>query len=207
MRCSSMVTDQSWSFALKRLGSMASAAMLTIACLHGCTDLGDRPELYPDRWAPQRADREWAAPSAVGSQFKFTDAAIASDKRSTIQTGREYDLTNLIDIALINNPETQRAWSAARSAAASFGSAQAPYYPQASFSSDSGYQRTIIELPGGSGVLKQWQADPIVAMNWTLLDFGRRKSASDSAQGRLIAANLAFNRSIQDVVFNVESAF
>jgi outer membrane protein len=110
-------------------------------------------------------------------------------------------------MALINNPETQKAWSASRSAAAGFGAAQAPYYPQVGFASDTGYQRTIIELPSAPGVLKQWQADPIVTLNWTLLDFGRRESASESALNRVIAANLAFNRTIQEVVFNTESAF
>ena len=204
-----MFNNQVWSRILWRLAPAASAAMLVVACLQGCADFGDRPELYPDKWAPQGPDREWIAPPAVGSQFKFTDTAIGAEPHAppAVQIGQQYDLPSLIDIALINNPETQRAWSAARSAAASFGSAQASYYPQVGFSSDNGYQRTIIELPGAPGVLKQWQADPILAMNWILLDFGRRKSASDSARDRLIAANLTFNRTIQDVVFNTEAAF
>jgi outer membrane protein TolC len=87
------------------------------------------------------------------------------------------------------------------------GSTQAAYYPQVGFTSDGGYQRMIIQLPSAAGVLKQWQADPIVKLDWTLLDFGHRESASDSALDQLIAANLVFNRAIQDVVFNTESAF
>jgi outer membrane protein len=205
-----MLTDQAWSCASRSFRSMASSAILAIACLQGCAGIGDRPELYPDKWAPQRADREWSAPPATASQFAFTDSAAigaGAHAAATVPTEHQYDLPELIDIALINNPETQRTWSTARAAAAGYGAAQAPYYPQAAFSSDNGYLRTIVELPGTPGVLKQWQADPIVALNWTLLDFGRRKSASDSAQDRLIAANLTFNRSIQDVVFNVELAF
>src|SRR6202162_2998775 len=206
-----MPTNQAWNSGFKRLVSMASiAAISAIACLQGCADLGDRPELYPDKWAPNRADREWSAPPiAAGSQFRLADTAIGGGQHAlaTVQTRQEYDLPQLIDVALLNNPETQRSWSAARSAAAGFGAAQAPYYPQAALSSDNGYERTIVELPGAPGGLKQGQADPIVAMNWTLLDFGRRRSASDSAEDRLIAANLAFNRSIQEVVFNIESAF
>src|SRR5258708_8618632 len=124
-----------------------------------------------------------------------------------IETERRYDLPKLIDIALLNNHETQRIGSAARSAADSYGAAQAPYYPQVGFDYENGYQRTIVELPGTYGVLKQWQADPLATINWTLLDFGRRASASDSARDRLMAANLAFNRSIQSVVFNSEAAF
>jgi outer membrane protein TolC len=188
---------------------VASGAIFVVACFQGCVGLGDRPELFPDKWASQRADREWIAPPAIVSQYTGVETAPGAGPHAppAVQTGQQYDLPKLIDVALLNNPETQRAWSTARSAAAGFGTAQAPYYPQAAFSSDNGYERATIELPGAAAVLKQWQADPIVAMNWTLLDFGRRKSASDSAEDRLIAANLAFNRSIQDVVFNIESAF
>ena len=78
-----------------------------------------------------------------------TDRVVEAEGPSaTIETGQDYDLPRLIDIALLNNPETQRTWSAARSAAAGFGAAQAPYYPQAGFSSDNGYARTIVELTG-----------------------------------------------------------
>jgi len=204
-----MLTNQIWSYALRKLRSMALAAMLVIAGLQGCVGFGDRPELDPDKWAPLRADRDWNAPPMVRSQTALGDAVIETtpNTRGAMQTDEQYDLPKLIDLALINNPETQRSWSAARSAAAGFGAAQAPYYPQAAVGSDNGFERAPLELPGVSGTLKQWQADPIVTLNWTLLDFGRRRSASDSAQDRLIAANLAFNRSIQDVVFNVESAF
>lgn len=206
---SSMLINQAWSAVVRRMGSIVFSAILPIACLQGCAGFGERPEISPDKWAPQHADREWIAPPATISQYAIADNAIGAEPHApaTIQTGREYDLPKLIDIALINNPETQRAWNAARAAAASLGAAQAPYYPQGGFESDNGFQRTIIELPGAPAVLKQWQADPIATMNWTLLDFGRRKSASDSAQDRLIAANFAFNRAIQNVVFNTESAF
>jgi outer membrane protein len=190
---------------LKRLGTMGCAAMLAV-CLQGCATFSQRPELEPDNWAPARADREWHAPPAESSQFALAKTT-ESNAPPAIQTSQQYDLPQLIDVALIYNPETQRTWSAARSAAAAFGAAQAPYYPQAAFSFDNGYQRTVIQLPATYGVLKQWQADPLVVMNWTLLDFGRRRSASESAQDRLLAANFLFNRSIQDVVFRVESAF
>lgn len=182
--------------------------ILVITCLQGCAEFGDRPEFYPDKMAPQRIDREWVAPSDTINQSEIVRAAVQEPHVfATVQRGHEYNLPALIEIALSNNPETQRAWSAARSAAASFGAAQAPYYPQLGFSSDNGYQRTMFQLPGLVGTLKQWQADPIVAMNWTLLDFDRRASASDSARDQLVAASLAFNRSIQTVVFNTESAF
>ena len=40
-----------------------------------------------------------------------------------------------------------------------------------------------------------------------LIDFGRRNAAASSALNQLVAANLLFNRKVQEVVFNVERSF
>jgi outer membrane protein TolC len=192
----------------RKVGTIAWAAILTLGWLQGCADLSDRPEFEPDRFAAAQPDRAWSAPAATAGSARLPQAiAAAAPALTAIQPERQCDLPHLIDIALRNNPQTRRAWSTAHSAAAAFAEAQAAYYPHAGFSSDNGYQRTIIELPGAFGVLKQWQADPLVTINWTLLDFGRRTSASESAEDRMIAANLVFNRALQDVVFNTEAAF
>jgi outer membrane protein len=203
-----MLRSQTWSIGSHGLTSTVAVTFLAIACLQGCANFANRPELHPDDWVSPNPAHDWSGPLAVRSQRSFADTTMAIDQHvSTIRPQQEYDLPKLIDVALMNNPGTQRQWSVARSAAAALGSAQAAYYPQAGLGSDNGYQRTIIELPGEFGVLKQWQADPTVTLNWTLLDFGRRKSGSDGALDRLIAADLAFNRTIQDVVFNTEAAF
>jgi outer membrane protein len=178
--------------------------MLASASLQGCGSLGDRPELFPYRSAPQHSDREWVAPE-LEQQFRIQDATATNS--TAIAPEREYDLPTLIDLSLMNNPETQLGWSTARSAAAGYGSAQAAYYPQAGFASENGYLRTIVQLPGTYGGLKQWQADPVVQLNWILLDFGRRRSSSDTARDRMIEANLTFNRSLQEVAFSTESSF
>ncbi len=188
-----------------RLLAAVSVAMLVTLLLQGCAVIGDRPELYPGRWAPQHEDREWSPPDEA-MRRDIGQVSVPSGP-AVIQTGREYDLPAVVDIALASNPATQRSWSQARAFAAQFGAAQAPYYPQLRFSSDSGYTRSIEELPGSYGVLKQWQADPVVSMTWILLDFGRRESLSEQARQQLLAGKLMFNRSIQDVVFNTESAF
>src|SRR5713101_6619315 len=153
--------------------SIANLAALTFfVLLAGCGSITNRPELYPDNWAPQTSDR-----------------------------------AGLIDIALRNNPETWRQWEAARSAAAQFGAAEAPYYPQADVQSINGYERTTVELPGQPGRLNLWQSQPVVEMTYTLLDFGRRFSAAEAARNRLIANNFTFNRAVQDVVFGTQSAY
>jgi outer membrane protein len=187
--------------------------LLAIGCLlgsiAGCNTLTDSPELAPDKFAPPSAQREWEPSRVVAHQEGVSQGAVAPEVPQSMETetGRPYDLGGLIEVALLNNPRTRRAWEAARSAAAGYGASRAPYYPQAAVESDSGYARIPFELPGTFGVVKQWQTDNQVALTYTLLDFGRRASASEQAREQLIAANFLSNRTIQDVVFGVEQTF
>ncbi|HKV53525.1 MAG TPA: TolC family protein, partial [Candidatus Binataceae bacterium] len=171
--------------------------------------LNDRPELHPDRFAPPNMGREWSSQSVPMSEFVPKDGSIARGAEASTKSAgeREQDLSGLIDIALQNNPDTRLAWQQARAAAAQFGEAQASYYPHLAFNSSSGYQRVIIELPGTSGTLKQWQALPELDLTYVLLDFGRRRTIAEAARDHLIAANFGFNRVIQNVVFATQAAF
>ncbi len=185
----------------KRAAIILSGSLLLFA---GCNSIAERPEFAPDRYAPPSAQREWQPSPAVVRQHAIpqsTQALLAAS------SGQPYDLVGLIDVALRNNPRTRRAWEVSRAAAASYGAAQSPYYPQASVESDSGYARIPFELPGSFGVVKQWQSDTGVALTYTLIDFGRRASAAEQAREELIAANFNSNRTIQDVVFGVEQTF
>jgi outer membrane protein len=151
---------------------------VVLASLTGCEELEARPELFPDRWAPPAIDRPWSPPGSLTKQYGRTNADDddASGLYPSGDRSRPWDLPGLIDLALRNNPQTRRAWEAARAAAANFGAAQAPYYPHVALETEGGYQRTMLELPSAVGTLKQWQMDPVAELNWTLLDFGRRRS-------------------------------
>jgi outer membrane protein len=187
--------------------------LLAIGCLlgsiAGCNTLIDSPELSPDKFAAPNAQREWEPTRVIARQEGISQSAVAPAVPQSMETeaGQPYDLAGLIDVALLNNPRTRRAWEAARSAAASYGASRAPYYPQAAAESDSGFTRIPFELPGSFGVVKQWQTDNQVALTYTLLDFGRRASGAARAREELIAANFLSNRTIQDVVFGVEQTF
>lgn len=118
-----------------------------------------------------------------------------------------YDLDAIVEIALRNNPRTRSAWQSALAAAAAFGAAQAPYFPQAETEAANGYERIPFQLPGAIGAVNQWESQPVVNLTYILLDFGRRRSALEAARERLLASNFAFNRAIQEVVFQAQSAF
>ncbi len=120
---------------------------------------------------------------------------------------RSYDLPALIDLAMRSNPDTRVAWESARAAAARYGGARAPYYPLVSAQSANGYSRTLFPLTGRPGIYKQWQAQPMLELTYTLLDFGRRSADADAARQTLAAADFSFNRRMQDVVFSVQRGY
>ncbi|HTY55286.1 MAG TPA: TolC family protein, partial [Candidatus Binataceae bacterium] len=173
-----------------------------------CADMSDQPEVTPSRYAPPSVDQQWTPAPALSNAYRLPVRATGEQPQiPTSANGQNYDLAGLIDVALRNNPQTRTAWESSRVAAANYGASRAPYYPLLGAESDNGYQRTMIELPNTAGALKQWQADPFVSLTYTLLDFGRRHSSSEVARNQLIATNFAFNRSIQTVVFNTQTAF
>jgi outer membrane protein len=184
----------------------AGGALLMSSCLlTSCTTLKARPELRPQVWAPPSATREWVQSRMTARQYELE--SIPAVSIATPRGPKSYDLPDLIDLALRKNPGTRRQWQVARSAAAQFGAAQSPYYPQVVVEAANGYQRTIIELPAMAGRLEQWQSQPLVQATYVLLDFGRRRSAAEAARNYLIASDFAFNRAIQQVVFSTQSAY
>jgi outer membrane protein TolC len=113
----------------------------------------------------------------------------------------------LIALALAKNPSTRQAWESAQAAAAAAGKGRAPYYPVLSFDSTNGYQRLVDLVPNHWGILKTWQSRNLLSLHYDLIDFGRRGAQAASTMDRLIAANLLFNRHVQEVVFNVERGY
>jgi outer membrane protein len=117
------------------------------------------------------------------------------------------DLPALIDLALRTNPQTRRAWYAAQAAHAQLGQSQVANYPKVSFDAEGNYLKLPIQFPGNTLVIRNEAFLPQIKASYDLLDFGRTRAAEHGAREQLIAANFAFNRAIQDVVFNIEKAY
>jgi len=119
-----------------------------------------------------------------------------------------YDLPNLIDVALRDNPDTRTAWESARRAAAEYGRALAPYYPTLSAGATLTPIRRFQEEVENDPLTIHLQAfEPGIALTYTLLDFGRSAQSAERARQQLVAANFAFNRRLQEVVFGVQRAY
>jgi outer membrane protein len=173
----------------------------------GCSNYADQPELNPRRWAPAAVEREWSPPPDVKPLVASPAAAAMSDNFPAPDKARRLALSQLIDLALHRNPSTRSAWQSAEAAAAEAGKARAPFYPVISTQSENGYQRLVDLVPKHWGTLKTWQSRNQVSLDYDLLDFGRRDAAASSALNQVIAANLLFNRAVQQVVFDVERSY
>ncbi len=114
-------------------------------------------------------------------------------------------LPELTEFALRNNPRTRQSWLAARAAAANVGIEKADLLPQITGL----YSITRNQQVGNTGNIVPWQTryGPSVSLNYVLFDFGVRGLQVETSEFRLLAANMAHNRALQDLIFQVEQAY
>ena len=115
-------------------------------------------------------------------------------------------LAELTDLALMLNPKTRQAWLQARAEAATLGIENADGAPQITglYSHRIGRQ---ISGTTGAPVPVQTVYGPSVSLSYILYDFGQRDADIEAANYRLLAANLAQNRVLQEVASQVEQAY
>ena len=115
-------------------------------------------------------------------------------------------LPELTEYALRNNPRTRQAWYAARAAASSLGVVLGDDLPLITGS----YNVVRVHpVSGTTGLISPWinRWGGQISFNYVLYDFGAGDDKVEAAEYRLLAANLAQNRVLQEVVFQVEQAY
>ncbi len=119
---------------------------------------------------------------------------------------RNVTLPEVTEFALRNNPRTRQTWLAARAAAAGVGIEQADQLP--TITGTYAISRSQ-QVSTTTGTIVPWQTryGPSVSLSYVLYDFGAGDYQLEAAEYRLLAANLAHNRALQDVVFQVEQAY
>jgi outer membrane protein TolC len=115
-------------------------------------------------------------------------------------------LVQLTDLALQLNPRTREAWAAARAEAMGVGVAAADQLPQLGLLLNFNRQQSSSQTTGNL-VPAQNRYGPSLTLGYVLFDFGQRAAEVEAQRYRLLAANLAQNRTLQDVAFQVEQAY
>jgi outer membrane protein TolC len=123
------------------------------------------------------------------------------------QPDKTNDLADLIDLAQRANPQTREAWEQARAAAARLGLADSAYSPVLALIASGGYSYSDFPAPSGLLIASGPSFNPGLSLEWLLLDFGRRRADFDAAAQQLFQANFRFNRTHQQVAYEVQRSF
>ena len=158
---------------------------------------------------PPAPDRPWAPPQLSDYEEKLARGASQYQSNSLalgIDPNKVYDLPELIDIAQRNHPLTRVAWERARQAAESVGLSQSTYYPFLAASASSSFQHGLATLttvfPGN-----EIEQNATLDVKWLLFDFGGRRATVAEARELLMLANVNFNATHQQIVFDVTKSF
>lgn len=114
-------------------------------------------------------------------------------------------LPELAELALQNNPQTRQAWYGVRAAAAGVGIEKAGSLPQITGEID--LRRSEQVGQGGNQIAWLTRYGPAVTLSYLLYDFGVQANQIKAAEYQALAAALAQNRVLQDVVLDVEQAY
>ncbi len=145
-------------------------------------------------WVPPRAEVAATARATAGNETK-------------LDPDHEYTLPELVDLAELHNPETRVAWESAKLRASELRIARSDLLPTLVAV---GVAKTAREGPllYNTFVLQTLGIfDPLLRLNYTVLDFGTRASRIAAAREQLIAANFAFNTVQLNVLFETSRRY
>jgi outer membrane protein TolC len=162
----------------------------------------------PDALSRDPFGTERYVPAAPGVIWRSPDAlpqVPAAPSRPLPAEDRPLSLPELTEFALQNNPRTRQAWFAARAAAAGIGLERDDDLPRVT--ADILGQRS--ETGSQTGNQNPWltRYGPALTLTYLLYDFGAGDSRVKAAEYQALAATLAQNRVLQDVVVQVEQAY
>lgn len=184
------------------------AALLSAGCAKHNELL---PELDFESFASPQGDEPWTGRAQNGESIGFFPQRVQPmwvDDAALELANTPQSLMQLVALALARNPETRAAWENARASAARYGSVRSAWYP--TFGLDASLVYDSVLFPAGNfDVLdiRELALTTGVSIDYILLDFGRRDSQDAIARHALWAANLQFNRRLQETVYDVERTY
>ncbi len=138
-------------------------------------------------------------------------AGLIPKPRTELTTDHEYTLTELIDIAERENPQTRVAWQRARNASITAGIAASTYLPVITANVLGAYQGAEgsnssfgLSLQNSGNLFGSAET---VSLAWLLFDFGGRRNIIDSVRKLSYVSNIGFTRAHQQVIYAVSIAY
>lgn len=150
-----------------------------------------------------------ACASGLSDPFSTADMTASSQCSFTEIENAPYTLSDVIERALCNNPQTRAAWANARAQAAQVGVAKSAYLPtlSASISTTENKNSSFLSRLQGAGSSIYSQTGTNFTLNYLLYDFGARRATLDNARQTLIALNATRDATIQSVFLAALQAY
>ncbi len=195
-----------------RSARAARAAVLVLiggaaACIHNPPDVGGKPS------APQAPNQFWTPPARAIVRDTLPRQVVPPDIQDRVQ---RLTLPDVVDIGLLNNPQTRASYATARAAGATVGAAFGKYLPQ--ITADGTAERTGSSLSGtlsvtsgGAGIAVSGGRTrsfftPSVSASWLLFDFGRFGSI-EAARQAAFSASYTHNATVQQTVLTIVQSY
>jgi TolC family type I secretion outer membrane protein len=153
--------------------------------------------------APAAPDHPWDAPS-IRQQL----IVLARPSPNFIpDAAKSYTLSELVDIAEQNNPDTRVAWENAKARAADLGIAKAALYPTLAAAALAESDRLNVLLGASYYRHTTETFSPVLRLDYTIFDFGKRSQAIAFSRNSLVAADFEFNDAHRKIIFQVMHAY
>jgi len=140
---------------------------------------------------------------------KISDPAWKAIQKQKKKSEKAFTLTELIDTALKNNPQTRQSWENVRVARAVEKQAESELYPQLTISERITKEKQFSSSSLGSLPKKidDTYYGPSAELTYLLLDFGGRSGRVESTFQKILEANSLYDQSLQDLILNVQTAY
>jgi outer membrane protein len=154
--------------------------------------------------APSAPNHPWDASTAQQS-LKLPAAHAAPV--AVLDPAKTYTLSELVNIAEQNNPDTRVAWENAKARAAEVGIAESTLYPTMAAAALAASTRANIFF--GTSFQRQTVEtfSPVFTLDYIIFDFGRRSQEISISKSNLLAANFQFNDTHRKVIFQVMQTY
>ena len=159
-----------------------------------------------------------ASPSADWKPAATEDyaAGLRNNPRHYFATdpNKTYALYELIDLAEERNPKSRGAWEQVKQQAAKLGIARSALYPTLAINVAAIQAREFVPFPSlakgfPSGVIRQdvTTANPLLTLNYLLLDFGERRGNIEAAEANLFVAGTTLNDTHEQIALSVTTSY
>jgi outer membrane protein len=183
-------------------------AVSVAACVHNPPHADGRPS------APAAPDTFWTPPKRAVTHDVLPKSTIPPDIEERVA---KLTLPDVIELGLLNNPQTKQSYAEARAAGATIGAAYGHYLPQLTVGGTvervgttsagiSGNTTGGTIGASGKGGSTHELVQPTATASWLLWDFSR-SSSIEYAKEDAYAASFTHNATVQSVVLAIEQAY